>query len=113
VAVNLADCPVNHDTFHVGVIGDGIKNPFENISFHPMAEALENGVPVAKRGWKITPRGPGSGNPQDRFHEKTPIPAGATGVAFLAKTMRLHQSPLRITDHKSLAQHHTLLFWKE
>ncbi|WP_456387424.1 hypothetical protein, partial [Profundibacter sp.] len=36
--------------------------------------------------------------------------ARATGVAFLAKTLRLHQSPLRIGDDKSIAQHTNLPF---
>jgi len=110
VAVNLADCAINHDAFHVWVARYRVKYPFENIGFDPMSEAFENGVPVAKFEWKITPWGTGSGNPQNRLHEKTAVPAGATGVALLAKTMRFHQSPLGIADNKTLTQHSNLPF---
>jgi hypothetical protein len=110
VAVNLADCAINHDAFHVWITRHGVKYPFENIGFDPMSEAFENGVPVAKFSWKITPRGTGSGNPQNRLHENATVPTRATGVTFFAKTMRLHQSPLGIVDNKTLAQHPNLLF---
>jgi hypothetical protein len=110
VAVNLADCAISHDAFHVWIARYGVKYPFENIGFDPMSEAFENGVPVAKFERKITPWGTGSGNPQNRLHEKTAVPARAAGVALLAKTMWFHQSPLGIADNKTLAQHSNLAF---
>jgi len=110
VAVNFANCAVNHDAFHVGITGHSVKYPFKNIGFDPMSEALENGVPIAKLGRQVPPWRTGSGNPQNGFHEKSRIPARAAGVAFLAKTMRLHQSPLRIGDNKSVAQLSNLPF---
>lgn len=60
--------------------------------------------------WNVTPRRSGTGDPQYGLHKKTTVPASATGVAFLAKTMWLHQSLLRIADHKSVAQHTNLPF---
>ena len=110
MAVDLADCAVNHNAFHVGVARDRVKYPFKNIGFDPMSEAFEDSVPVAEFGWQVTPWRTSSGNPQNSLHEKTAVPARATRVAFLAKTMRLHQSPLLIGDDKSIAQHSNLPF---
>jgi hypothetical protein len=101
--MDFADCAVNHDALHVGVTRYSVKYSFENIGFDPMTEALEDGVPVAKLVRQVAPRCASSGNPQNGFHEKSAVPACATGVAFLAKTMWLHQSPLGIGDDKSVA----------
>jgi len=110
VAVNFADRTVNHDTFHVGITRNRAKYSFKNIGFNPMPEALEDGIPVAKLWRKIAPRRASAGDPQNGFHENTAVAPCATGIAFLAKTMWLHQSPLRIGYDKSGAQHSNLHF---
>ena len=108
--MDLTDCTVDHDAFHVWVAGYGVKYPFKNIGFDPVPETLEDSVPVAKLQRKVAPRRSGSSNPQNGFHEKATVPARAARVACLPKTMRLHQSPLRIGDDKSVAQNSILLF---
>jgi hypothetical protein len=110
VAVNLANCAVNHYAFHIGVTGYGVKYSFENIGFDPMSEAFENGVPISKFRRQIAPRCPSPCYPQNGLHEKATVPTRATGVAFLAITMRFHQIPLGIGDDKSVVQHSNLPF---
>src|SRR5579863_6846138 len=48
VAVDLDDGGVDHGVLHVRLVRDGIKKPFENIGFDPIAISLEDGVPRAE-----------------------------------------------------------------
>src|SRR5215208_3668690 len=49
VAVDLDDGGVHQGVFHVGLVRDGIEQPLPDIRLHPVAEAREDAVPVAKR----------------------------------------------------------------
>jgi hypothetical protein len=103
----------DHHVFHVGITGNGVKYSFENIGFYPMPEAFEDGIPVPEPERKVTPRRAGSGNPQNGFHQKATVATSVDRVAFLAITMRFHQSPLGVADNKTIAQHSHLPFLKK
>jgi hypothetical protein len=55
MAMNLDDRRIDHRIFHVWIIRDGVENPFENTSFHPVAVAFEYRIPIAKHRGKIAP----------------------------------------------------------
>ena len=48
VAMDFDDRAINHGVLHVRVVRDRLKAPCENITFDPVTEAFEDGVPVAK-----------------------------------------------------------------
>jgi len=96
VAVDLDDGSVDHRKLHVGIIRNGSENPFENIAVHPMAEPLEDRVPVPEILGQVAPRSAGARNPQHRLQKQPTVAAGPTGIGFLAEAMRLHLRPLRI-----------------
>jgi hypothetical protein len=102
VTVDLDDGGVDHGVFHVRIIRHGIENPFEDIGFHPVAEAREHRVPVAEGGRKIPPGTASPYNPQHRFEKQPTIPAGPAWVTRLAQTVRLHLRPLCIRQTKSI-----------
>ena len=69
VAVDLDDGGVDHGVFHVGIVGDGVEEPFENVGPDPVAEPREHAVPIAEFGRQVTlgqPR-PGAANGCDRI----------------------------------------------
>src|SRR5215210_5042865 len=102
MAVDLDDGGIHHGVFHVWLVRDGIEQPFEDVSLHPVAEALEHGVPSAEKGRQITPRATRAGNPQNRLDEAPIVRATSSGVARLAQAMQLHLRPLGVSQNKSL-----------
>jgi hypothetical protein len=56
VAVNLDDVGVHHGAFHVRIVRESVEIRFDNIGFHPIAEALLDGVPVAENRRQVPPR---------------------------------------------------------
>ena len=76
MAMDPNDGGINHRVFHVGLVGDRVEHALEHIRLHPVAEALEHRVPVAKQRRQITPGTAGSCDPQDRLHEQSAVTAG-------------------------------------
>jgi hypothetical protein len=105
VAVDLDDRGVDHGVFHIRIIREGVEEPFEDIGLNPIAIAFENGVPVAKKRWKIAPRAPRSCNPQHRFHEKPIVPTAPPGIARLAQAQHFHLRPLGVSQNESVQRH--------
>src|SRR6185369_17921206 len=93
VAVDLDDGGVDHSVFHVGIVGDGVEQPLPDIRLHPVAEAREYAVPVAQRGWQITPGAASSGDPKYGLDKQSVVLAAAAGIARLAKAMPFHLRP--------------------
>lgn len=87
--------------FHVGIVGDGVEWPLQDVRLHPAAEAREVTVPVAERGRKIPPGTTASGDPQHGPRQPVVLDA-ATGIARLAKTQRLHLRALGANQNKSV-----------
>jgi hypothetical protein len=75
--------------------------PREHIGFDPVAEAFENGIPLAEEGRKITPWTAGPHDPKHRFDETAIITSAAPRIAPLAEAMRFHLRPLGISQHES------------
>lgn len=63
--------------------------------------SLEDGVPVAEEGGKVTPRTAGTHHPQHRFDEPRVIAAASPGVCRLAQAVRLHLCPLGVSQYDS------------
>jgi hypothetical protein len=108
VTVDLDDGAVDHGELHVWIIRHGFENSLENIRLYPVPVALEDGVSTAKGSRQVTPRAAGARNPQHRFKTHPVVPAGAAGIGWLAKAMRLHLCPLSITQ--TCANHPKLPF---
>ena len=65
VPVDLDDCAIDHGIFHVGIVRNCVKYPFENIGFDPVAESLEHRIPAAELPRKVPPGRARPGNPQN------------------------------------------------
>ena len=102
VAVDLDDGRINHGVFHVRIIRDSIENVCKNTRVNPVLIALEDGVPFAEMGGKITPGAACPGNPQYRFQKPLVVAATSSGVSGLAQTMWSHLRPLAICQNKSV-----------
>jgi hypothetical protein len=96
VAVNFDDSGVDHGVFHVWLVRAGVEKAFENIGAHPISEADEDGVPLAKQWRQVTPRAACPGNPQHRLYEQTIVCPATPSVGDLAKAMRFHLRPLGV-----------------
>jgi hypothetical protein len=68
--------------FHVGVVGDGVEQPYPNISHHPIAKAREDAIPVANGRRQIKPWTAGAADTQHGFNEQPIILAAAAGVGL-------------------------------
>jgi len=101
VAVDLDDSGINHGVFHVRFIRTSFEKPNENISFDPIAVALENGVPAPEEGWKVTPRTSCPHDPKQRFDEAAIVTPTSSGIGWLTQTMRFHLRPLGVRQHES------------
>ena len=92
---------IDHGVFHVWVLRDGIKKPFENIGFHPVPEADIHRIPFAEARWQVPPRAAGPHDPKHGL-EKTPVVLAATPrIAGLAKAMWRHFRPLGVGQYES------------
>jgi hypothetical protein len=102
MTVNLHDRRINHGELHIGIVGNGVENSFENIGFHPAPVALEDRVPVAQARRKVTPGASRARDPKHRFHKQPIVPSAAAWVTRLSKTMRLHLRPLGVCQYESI-----------
>jgi hypothetical protein len=84
VAVNFDDCRIDHGELHVWIIGYGVKNLSENAGLHPIAIALEHGIPVAERRRQISPWATRARDPKHGFEKQTVVTPRAAGVGGLA-----------------------------
>jgi len=96
MAMDPDDRGIDHRVFHVGLIGNGIEHALEHVGLYPIAEALEDCVPLAKRRWEVTPWTAGSRNPQHRLREQSRIPSRPARIGRLAQAEGLHLLPLRV-----------------
>ena len=101
MAVDLDDGGIDHGVLHVRLFRAGCEQPREHIGFDPVAEAFENGIPLAEEGRKITPWTAGPHDPKHRFDETAIITSAAPRIARLAEAMRFHLRPLGISQHES------------
>ena len=99
--MDFHDGAIHHGVFHVWCTRQSFKNPFKNIGFYPITEPFEHRVPFAKMGRKITPRAIRASDLKHSFEKQAGITACAAWIGFLAQTMRLHQRPHLIRDHKT------------
>ena len=72
---------IHHHVFHVRLIADCIKQLLKNISFDPVAKPLQDGAPLTKLGWQISPRATCSCNPKHCFQEESIVGATASSVS--------------------------------
>ena len=92
---------IQHHVFHVRLIADCIKQLLKNISFDPVAKPLQDGAPLTKLGWQISPRATCSCNPKHCFQEESIVGATASSVSNLPQTQWTHTSPLSISQNIS------------
>ena len=60
----------------------------------------EYAVPVAQRGWQITPGAASSGDPKYGLDKQSVVLAAAAGIARLAKAMPFHLRPLGVSQYE-------------
>ena len=92
---------IHHDVFHVRLVADSVKQLLKNISFDPVTEPLEDGVPFAKLRRQISPRATCSCNPKHCFQEESIVGAAASSVSNLPQTQWAHTSPLLVCQNVS------------
>ena len=85
----------------VRFVRTGLEKPNGNIGFNPISVSLEDGVPVAEEGRKITPRAACTDNPKYRFDEAPVVASASSGVRRLAQAMQFHLRPLGISQYES------------
>ena len=102
VPVDLDNRCVNHGVFHVGIVGDGVEYPFENIGFNPMPEPLEHCVPRPELRRQVAPRAAGPRDPQNGFEEQPPISSRSPRIGLFAEAMRFDHLPLGIGQNKTI-----------
>src|SRR3954453_4341265 len=102
VTMDLDDGGVDQGVFQVGLVRDGVEQPLPDARLHPIAEAREDAVPVAKQGRQITPGTAGMHNPQHRLDKQAIVLAAASGIARLAQTTWFHLRPLGVRQHKAV-----------
>ena len=95
---------IHHDVFHVRLIADRVKHLLENVDFDPVAKPFEDGVPLAKLRWQISPRAPCSCNPKHCFQKESIVGTTAPSVSNLPQAQWAHTSPLFICQNVS--HHH-------
>jgi hypothetical protein len=101
MAMDLDNCCVDHSVLHVGLIGASFEKPNENIGFDPISVSLEDRIPTAEKGRKITPRAARTCDPQDCLNEAPVIASATARVRWFAQTMRFHLRPLGISQYES------------
>jgi hypothetical protein len=101
MTVDLDDGGVDHGVFHVRLVRTGLEKPNENIGFHPITVAFEDGVPVPEISWQVTPWTSRPRNPKKRLDEPAIISPATPGIARLTQTVRFHLRPLGVRQHKS------------
>jgi hypothetical protein len=101
VTVDLDDGGVDHGVFHIRLLRAGFEKPNENISLDPIPVSLEDSVPVAEKGRKISPGASCPHNPKYRLDEATVIASASSRVRWLAQAMRFHLRPLGVRQHES------------
>jgi len=106
--MNFDDSAVDHGEFHVGIVRDGIENPLENPGHYPIAETLEDRIPLAKGRRQVSPGTAGPRYPQNRFQEQPVVATAASRIGRLAQAMWLHLCPLSIRQIR--ANHPNLHF---
>lgn len=107
--MNFDDGAVDHGEFHIGIVRHRIENPLEDIGRYPVAETLEDRVPLAKGRWQVSPGTAGPRDPQNGLQEQPVVAAAASGIGRLAQAMRLHLCPLSVRQIR--ANHPKLHFW--
>ena len=101
MAVNPDDRGIDHGVFHVGIVRDRLEHAFENMGLDPMAKALEDGVPLAKRCWQITPGTASSRDPQHRFNKQTSVTASLSESVYVLQRRRKQLQALGIYEDAS------------
>jgi hypothetical protein len=112
VTVDFDDCRIDHRVFHVGIITQGVKYPFEYITLDPTTEPSKRAVPIPELRWKVAPWRIRADNPQHSLKEKPRIAPRPSRRTRPAGTQRLNQFPLPVREDKSALVHSNLLFWK-
>src|SRR3954462_15069026 len=101
VTMDLDDGGVDQGVFQVGLVRDGVEQPLPDARLHPIAEAGEDAVPVAKRRRQIAPWTARADHPQDGLDKQAIVLAAASGIARLAQTTRLHLRPLGVGQNEA------------
>jgi hypothetical protein len=68
----------------------------------PVAEAPKSCAPVPEQSRKIAPRTARPSDPQNSLDEQAVVTAAASGVGWLAQTMRFHLRPLGVSQYESI-----------
>ena len=104
--VNSHNRCIHHDVFHVRLIADRVKQLLKYVGFDPVAKPFEDGVPLAKLRWQISPGAASAYNPKHSLQEQSVVGATASSVSNLTQTQWAHASPLFICQNVS---HHTAI----
>ena len=87
MAMDLHDGGVDNRVFHIRIVRDGLEQPFEDVSFNPVAEACVHTVPVSEHGWQVAPWAARVGDPKHPLHEQPIVLSRSAGIARFAETI--------------------------
>ena len=92
---------VDEDVFEIGIIRQGLENPFPDAFLRPAPEARVDAVPFAELARQITPGRPGSRNPQDCFDEQPIVRCGRAWITNLARQFWRNSFPLLLVQDRA------------
>ena len=92
--------PVN-PTFGIGLLLEGFEHPLPHASFDPSIEAAGHRAPWPIPLWQVSPRRPGSHNPQDGIEDQTMILCWTTHFWLLRWQQGSQLLPLLIRQFSS------------
>src|SRR3954462_15644150 len=102
VTMDLDDGGVDQGVFQVGLVRDGVEQPLPDARLHPIAEAGEDAVPVAKRRRQIAPGTARADHPQDGLDKQAVVLAASPRITGLAQITRLHLRPLGVGQNEAV-----------
>jgi hypothetical protein len=94
--MNFAVTGIDHQPLEVRIVDEAFQQCLPNTLVAPTTESPMSVLPVAISWWQITPRRPGSQNPNDCIDESPIVPGYTTPLPHLARQMGFEQGPMSV-----------------
>jgi hypothetical protein len=92
---------VDEDVFEIGIVRQGLENPFPDAFLRPTPKARVDAVPFTERARQITPGRAGSRDPQDSFDEQPIVSGRGAGITHFARQFWLNAFPLPLAQDRA------------
>ena len=90
---------VDQDIFEIGILAEGVEDPFPDIFLCPTPEARIHGEPFAERFRKIAPRRACARNPKNGFDKLSVVTPVAAAITDFAWQLRCNPLPLGVAQY--------------